>query len=202
MTGVTELPVQGSNFIMCFKAEHTLFCDDLIDVWRMSEKYPGVTHVASSAKESIKESMDASVPYDTHSHTILDNYCRDVLQPCIDMYIARYPACNKGAPWAMIEPPNIQYYLPGEGFKSWHCERSSKNPAVVDRHLVFMTYLNDVKDTEEYQGGTEWLHQNVKLNALKGYTVIWPADWTHTHRGIVSPNKEKYIITGWLSFTK
>jgi len=35
----------------------------------------------------------------------------------------------------------------------------------------------------------------------KGLTLIWPADWTHHHRGVVSPTQEKYIITGWFSFT-
>jgi hypothetical protein len=202
MIEVVDLPVSGNNFIMCFKTTNTSFCDELIDVWDMSEKYPGWTTAVQGTSTSIKESMDASIPYDIYSHTILQKYGRDVLQPCIDRYVARYPFCNNGAPWGMVEPPNIQYYLPGEGFKTWHCERSSKDPVLVDRHLVFMTYLNTVIDVENYQGGTEWLYQNLKLNAIKGYTVIWPADWTHTHRGIVSPNKEKYIITGWLSFTK
>jgi len=31
--------------------------------------------------------------------------------------------------------------------------------------------------------------------------LIWPADWTHTHRGIVAPNEEKIIATGWLHLT-
>jgi hypothetical protein len=65
-----------------------------------------------------------------------------------------------------------------------------------------MTYLNDVEDGDEYQGGTEWYHGNIKVNARKGHTVIWPSDWTHTHRGIIAPNKEKYIITGWFNFIK
>jgi len=30
---------------------------------------------------------------------------------------------------------------------------------------------------------------------------MWPAEWTHTHRGIISTNKEKYIATGWLNMT-
>ena len=34
----------------------------------------------------------------------------------------------------------------------------------------------------------------------KGLTLIWPADWTHLHRGVVSPSEEKYIITGWFDF--
>ena len=63
------------------------------------------------------------------------------------------------------------------------------------RHLVFMTYLNTVKNA-----GTEFKYQKLKTNAVKGKTVIWPAAWTHTHKGIVSDKKEKIIITGWFSF--
>ena len=59
-----------------------------------------------------------------------------------------------------------------------------------------MTYLNDIDDG----GGTEFKLQEMKVKAEKGKTIIWPSDWTHTHRGIVSPSKEKYIVTGWWSF--
>ena len=70
-------------------------------------------------------------------------------------------------------------------------------PTPLNKHraLVFMTYLNDVED-----GGTEFLHQNVYTPAKKGLTLIWPAYWTHTHRGVVSKLKEKYIVTGWINF--
>ena len=34
--------------------------------------------------------------------------------------------------------------------------------------------------------------------AEKGKTVIWPAEWTHTHRGRVDHKLEKTIITGWI----
>jgi hypothetical protein len=59
-----------------------------------------------------------------------------------------------------------------------------------------MTYLNDVND----QGETEFYHQNIKIKPEKGLTLIWPADWTHTHRGITSPSENKFIVTGWYNF--
>ena len=31
----------------------------------------------------------------------------------------------------------------------------------------------------------------------KGLTVIWPAIWTHTHKGLPAPKELKYICTGW-----
>jgi hypothetical protein len=58
-----------------------------------------------------------------------------------------------------------------------------------------MTYLNTVEEA-----GTEFKFQKFKATAEKGKTLIWPTDFTHTHRGVISLNKEKYIITGWLSF--
>ena len=57
-----------------------------------------------------------------------------------------------------------------------------------------MTYLNTVPNA-----GTEWLYQNYKTEAIKGLSVIWPSSFTHTHRGIISNDNEKYIITGWLN---
>ena len=36
------------------------------------------------------------------------------------------------------------------------------------------------------------------IKAKEGKLVIWPSDFTHPHRGIVSLDEEKYIVTGWL----
>ena len=58
-----------------------------------------------------------------------------------------------------------------------------------------MTFLNDVPD-----GGTEFMYQNITVPAKKGLTLIWPASYTHVHRGQISKNFEKYIITGWFSY--
>ena len=63
--------------------------------------------------------------------------------------------------------------------------------------LVFMTYLNDVSD-----GGTRFLNQDIITPAIKGLTLIWPTDWTHTHCGQISQNNIKYIATGWFSYKR
>ena len=38
-------------------------------------------------------------------------------------------------------------------------------------------------------------------NAVEGRCVIWPAFFTHTHRGIVSKTETKYIATGWFQYS-
>ena len=92
----------------------------------------------------------------------------------------------------IVEGTNIQHYKPGGGYKQWHFERGGNVPPMCLRQLVFMTYLNDVPE-----GGTEFYYQNKKFEAQKCKTLIWPSDFTHTHRGVISNTHEKYIITGW-----
>ena len=117
------------------------------------------------------------------------------LNDIIRFYVAEFTAWNYVFDWRVDESYNIQWYGKGEGFKKWHCERMVEDPLFLQRGLVFMTYLNDVDD-----GGTEFYYQNCEVKARKGLTLIWPADWTHTHRGVISHTKEKYIVTGWIKF--
>jgi hypothetical protein len=117
------------------------------------------------------------------------------LQKIVNLYVTKYPMSNKTAKWE-VEGINIQKYNPGGGYVDWHSERTGHYDTSMYRHLVFMTYLNDVTD----DGETEFLHQTIKVQPKKGLTLIWPSDWTHFHRGIPSPTETKYIITGWFCF--
>ena len=119
----------------------------------------------------------------------LQNYLKN-LSVHVSRYFELFPYAGS-MPCMVSELFNIQRYKPGEGYKKWHWERSHVRNT-RDRHLVWMTYLSDNPD-----GGTEWDLQNKYVSAEFGKTVIWPADWTHTHRGRVCYT-EKTIITGWI----
>ena len=62
---------------------------------------------------------------------------------------------------------------------------------------VHIDQLRTSTTTNVVDGGTEFKYQKIILNAEKGNLIIWPADFTHTHKGIISNTKEKYIATGW-----
>ena len=100
------------------------------------------------------------------------------------------------SPWGLSSTTNYQYYPPGGGYKIYHTERNGRMEPGASRHLVFMTYLNDVTD----EGGTQFFHQNVTIQPKKGLTLVWPSDWTFMHRGVSSPTQEKRIMTGWFNF--
>jgi hypothetical protein len=179
------------NFIFEGYLEDDSLCDRLIEYHKMSNPQPGI--VSGGVRPEVKDSLDCSL-----LDPILKEEYTNALQKITNKYISKFPSCNMYAPWGLLEAMCIQYYAPGGGFKVWHAERTDSSPIATRRHLVFMTYLNDVTD----QGGTEFMNQKLTTTAVKGKTLIWPADWTHTHRGVISPTQEKFIVTGWYSFTQ
>jgi len=125
-------------------------------------------------------------------HDILNDYFF-YLNQAIQEYEHLYENCKDLESYGTAEGINIQKYEPGGGFYQWHQERNGT--ATQTRCFVHMTYLNDVEN-----GGTEFYYQKLTSPAKKGLTLIWPADWTHLHRGQISYTDTKYIITGWLNY--
>lgn len=179
------------------------YCNSLIDLYNNSDnKQPGIVNSCygninkNLIKKDVKDSTEILLTPETPFFFEYINR----LEVAVDKYKNQYKFCNEYSPWGIVQPINFQHYRPGGGFKKWHCERGNPYPSVgSDRHLVFMTYLNTI-DEEDFKGGTEWYYQKLKVNAKQGRTVIWPVDWTFTHRGIVTNNFDKYIITGWFSY--
>lgn len=141
----------------------------------------------------MRESKDWNI-FPNEYHYPIKDY-KDALRAVSLKYIEKYPDANNVKKFGVFENMNIQQYQPNQGFYPWHCENTGEKTQARDRHLVFMTYLNNVED-----GGTEFKFQNLKIPAKKGLTLIWPATWTHMHRGIISKTSVKTIITGWFSF--
>lgn len=177
------------NFIFTFNLGDPSICDDLIKYYESNTEYKKQGIAGTGVDESVKKSTDVTV-YPDSTNMVIRNY-QDYVMKGFQAYCDKYEFYNSSI---KLSAWNIQHYKPTEGFKEWHCERQSS--ANNNRSLVFMTYLNDIKD----EGGTEFYYQDVKLTPKKGFSAIFPADFTHTHRGIVSNTEHKYITTGWYEF--
>ena len=112
------------------------------------------------------------------------------LQKLLMGYIQIFPQVNH-LPRFGATQARIQKYDTDGHFNSWHYERGAGY--TMKRCLVYMTYLNTVEDG----GETEFLYQNKKIKPEVGKTIIWPSEWTHTHRGLKPNSGVKYISTGW-----
>ena len=94
-----------------------------------------------------------------------------------------------GSRWRICPTYNIQKYEgKKEGYFTLHCEHAAGYPF---RMLAWMIFLNDAKS------GTEFPYQNRILKPKTGRLAIWPAAWTHPHRGVTPNQGLKYIATGW-----
>lgn len=82
----------------------------------------------------------------------------------------------------------------GGGYHIWHCEQVSRESS--NRLLAFTAYLNDVEEG----GETEFLYFPKRVKAKKGTVALFPASFTHTHRGNPPISNVKYIATGWVDF--
>ena len=61
--------------------------------------------------------------------------------------------------------------------------------------IYFMEKLEWVESLNK--ASDKFVNKEIKLKAIKGNLIIWPADFTHIHKSIISNIEEKYIATGW-----
>ena len=179
-------------------------CDEVLNFYNSnkSSQVSGVVAVGDKT-DDVEKKIDPILDVETKKCTQLDviPYAQELtlynihLQAILDSYKQKYKWVDSVGTYDIIENMTIQHYKPGEGFYKWHMENNGIGETLY-RHLVFMTYLNDVENA-----GTEFYYfPDLNIQAKKGLTLIWPAGWTHTHRGVISDIDEKHIITGWFNF--
>lgn len=185
------------EFIQGYYIDNSVVNDNLIKWFESSKGKRQGTFGNNIINKEFKNSTDLSIHLqEIKFYPALVDYFNE-LEKCLEIYKAKYIFCHKDKnAWQINESINIQKYKPSQAYHKWHCEKA--NLSTASRHLVFMTYLNDVKKG----GETEFYHQKLKVKPEKGLTLIWGSDWTFTHRGLPAINEDKYIITGWYNHIK
>jgi len=90
----------------------------------------------------------------------------------------------------------IQRTRPSSGYHIWHCEDSSSTGHFKARIMAWILYLNDIEEG----GETEFLHLSERVQPKAGRLLMFPAGWTHAHRGNPPLSDTKYIYTGWMEY--
>jgi hypothetical protein len=109
-------------------------------------------------------------------------------------YAEQYGILNSMATHT-VRLTKIQKTEIGGGYHVWHNEDDS--PQNMRRMATFILYLNDVDEG----GETEFLYYPKRVKAKQGRFILWPAGFTHTHRGNPPISNTKYIVTGWVEMT-
>jgi hypothetical protein len=109
---------------------------------------------------------------------------------CVQHYITEFSQLAKTSLFST--DVKFQKTSPGGGYHLWHYENGAESHG--QREFTWMIYLNDIPDGE---GETEFLYQHRRIKPTKGTVVIFPAGYTHVHKGNTVLTTDKYILTGW-----
>ena len=187
---------EETNFIGCWKLNDHKLCEDIIDLFENNKQFhqKGVTGIGIN--ENVKKSIDMPVDpkvLNNDQFKVLKIYMSKLFE-CYQDYKTTWPFLNRSFSEIDIPTFNLQKYEEGGHFADVHCERDQ----ITNMHRVFawMTYLNDV----DSGGETYFEHFKLKIKPEAGKTLIWPAEWTHAHKGEVLKSGLKYIVTGWMHF--
>lgn len=119
----------------------------------------------------------------------------DGLQKCYDEYSTKYSTLQTNGN-IRATAMKMQRTGPGGGYHVWHSEQGPDSQA--NRCVVYMLYLNSL----DGEGGeTEFLYQKMRVKPEENLMLVWPASYTHAHRGnLVLGDTHKYVVTGWFYY--
>ena len=130
-----------------------------------------------------------NIPGDEGAPEYVKKY-NDIIEECMNCYADTYPHLLDYQFQTLHI--NVKKTIPKHGYHIWHCEN---NDAGCTRRLIAtMLYLNDVTEG----GETEFQYQSLRVQPKAGRVVIWPAGFTHMHRGNPPLKEEKYVANSWL----
>ena len=184
------------TFIGSWVIEPPSLCDELITYFEAHTGKQRIGITAGGRDLNIKDRIDISIaPNEINlpGNELFKTYI-DSLFTCYKDYLVQWPFLEGMGKKFEIGKFNFGRYQKGQHFQRMHTERDSlKN---LHRALAWMTYLNDVDEG----GETYFSHYDINIKPKKGLTIIWPAEWTHAHRGNILLGESKYMLTGWMSF--
>lgn len=192
-----------SDFIGVYRDVYPVgYCQHLIDEFeRLTLSGAGSDRRQSEgAHAHFKNDMQLNLNFGVHTAAPFnENNATSMffkgIQACYDHYVSSFSVLKNDN--IRATHMKMQRTDPGGGYHIWHGEQGNGEQA--DRVLVYMLYLNTL-DPED-GGETEFLYQRKRIRPEANTVLLWPAAFTHAHRGnTVLGNKSKYVVTGWFYY--
>lgn len=157
-------------------------------------QYQGIGGISVQNHEIHDESIDTinSTFYSDNEWSVKsEEFNMRFWNACYALYAEKY-SIIKIADKHNIYSIKLQRTPPGGGYHVWHNENTSR--FLCTRIMTFILYLNGIEDG----GETEFLYLKKRIKPVEGRLLLWPAGFTHTHRGNPPLKETKYVLTGWL----
>jgi hypothetical protein len=197
------MKVEHKNFIARYTDVYPDgYCQHLINEFnRLAKSGAGSNRkVSENASAHVKNDYQISLNIGVHyaepfkeKDTV--NMFFDGLQECYEDYTNLFSVLKTEKIRGTVM--KMQRTDSGGGYHVWHGEQGSGKHS--ERVLVYMLYLNTLEP--ESAGETEFLYQQTRIQPVENTMILWPAAYTHAHRGnTVFGNTSKYIVTGWFYY--
>ncbi len=146
-------------------------------------------------RHRVERSDDFNFPLSvtqSEMHMEILNVITGVVNAGILQYIETYPHLNN---LGNLTNPQSKYHIVGPmgGYHKLHAEWYGSRPDSC-RILVWHLSLT----THQDQGELEFLHQGKRIAPEAGRLIIFPAGFTHVHKGNIMRTEFKHYITGWV----
>jgi hypothetical protein len=115
------------------------------------------------------------------------------LVKCVNHYVNQYPGLSQQCFPLQDMGYQFQKYDVGYGKYDEHIDGGPFGRS-FDRMLAVIVYLNDVDEG----GETTFTRQELSVKPVAGRVLIFPCHWLYPHRGEISFDKDKYIITTFI----
>jgi hypothetical protein len=191
-----------SQFIEVYKNAYSPeFCDAVVDSMEKAfSRGFGISRQTSDIVKPIeKEDLqifahqsingDSVLPEELHQK-FSEVFWKDIYTHYSQKFGVLHTLAEHGLHGSKLQKTDV-----GQGYHIWHCEHNG-NSGAAKRILNFIVYLNDVDEG----GETEFLYQHLRVKPEKGTAVVFPAMYTHAHRGNTPLSNSKYIMTSWVEF--
>jgi hypothetical protein len=190
------------NFIGVFEnAVSKEYCEQVIEHYNQMERMnktfsrqqlEGVSKMFKDTKSySLLDDKDSQV---VHGNGLIASTFANALGNANQEYGNKYGILGAVATYQVSETIKIQKTEPSEGYHVWHCEHCAI--AYGRRMMQAILYLNDVEEG----GETEFLYFSKRVKPKQGTLLLFPASFTHTHRGNPPLSGTKYIMNTWLEY--
>lgn len=191
------------DFISIFKNTYPEgYCEHLIAEFdRLASSGAGsyrkeLRHVKDDFAITILPGCHTLIPF--INKNIVDGFF-EILQLAFEEYCEKYSILKDIKVTSTIM--KLQRTNPGQGYHIFHTEAGPQvgYEMYQNRAIAYTLYLNTLD--KDAGGETEFLYQKRRIPAEGNTLVLWPASYTHAHRGnMVLGNKAKYIVTGWFFY--
>lgn len=173
------------------KAVSKKWCEEVINIFEANiENSKTRQEMENGIPPIFKE--DRSLSLMLLNSKLTEEFYTKLKYECLPLYLkeSKIPELE---PKLVISDYRIQKTNPTEGYHAWHMEHGELFP---NRVMAYTVYLNDVEEG----GETEFLMQSTRIKANQGKISIFPASYTHLHRGNPPISGVKYIMTGWVEY--